>query len=86
LSVLNPSMGSRKAKKELEPLPRAGWVVIGIVLSSFVGLAALTGRFYLQNWRGDTVFLPFVLFIGLQLIAVILGIAFRVYLHRKRKP
>jgi H+/Cl- antiporter ClcA len=78
-------MGNRKGKKELEPMPRTGWIVIGVVLLCFAGLALLTGNSYLQHWRGETVFLPFVLFIGLLLIAVIVGLVFRV-LNRKRKP
>src|SRR6266849_2556133 len=66
-------MGKRKAKKELEPMPMAGRVVVGIVLFSFICLTLLTGKFYLHNWRGDTAFLPFVLLIGLLLIVVIVG-------------
>jgi len=66
-------MGKRKAKKELESMPMAGRVVIGIVLFSFICLTLLTGNFYLHNWRGDTAFLPFVLLIGLLLIVVIVG-------------
>jgi hypothetical protein len=77
-------MGKRKAKKELEPMPAAGRVVIGIVLFSFIGLTLLTGKLYMHNWRGDTVFLPFVLSIGLLLIVVIAGLAFR--LARKGRP
>jgi NhaP-type Na+/H+ or K+/H+ antiporter len=77
-------MGKSKVKKESEPMPEAGRVVIGIVLFSFGCLALLTGKLYLNNWRGDTVFLPFVLLIGLLLIVVIGGLIFR--LARKSKP
>jgi hypothetical protein len=58
--------------KELGPMPtavRMGIVVLALV---FIGLIVIAGKFYLPNWRGDTVFLPVALFIAVLLLAAVL--------------
>lgn len=65
------AMGKRRVK-ELGQMPEAvriGIVVLGLV---FIGLILVAGKFYLRNWRGDTVFLPVALFIAVLLIAAVL--------------
>jgi hypothetical protein len=37
-----------------------------------IGLVLVGGKFYLGNWRGDMLFLPVALFMGLLLIAAVL--------------
>jgi hypothetical protein len=37
-----------------------------------IGLVLAGGRYYLGNWRGDMLFLPVALFLGLLLIAALL--------------
>ena len=58
--------------KQLGPMPKAvrtGIVVLGLV---FLGLILVAGKFYLPNWRGDTVFLPVALFVAVLLVAAVL--------------
>jgi hypothetical protein len=58
--------------KELGPMPKAvrtGIVVLGLV---FLGLTLVAGKFYLPNWRGDTVFLPVALLVAVLLVAAVL--------------
>jgi len=71
-------MGIRKAKHEVvEPMPRSGRVVIGVAVLCVVALAVVAGKFYLANWRGEMVFLPFALFLGVVLIAALFARFFR---------
>ena len=37
-----------------------------------VGLVLVGGRFYVANWRGNTVFLPVALFLGLLLVTAVI--------------
>ena len=71
------TMGKRKASQQLEPMPRVGRLVIGILAVIFVVLVLVAGKFYLPNWRGNFVFLPVALFIGFLLIAAVLVRMFR---------
>jgi len=64
-------MKKRKAE-ELEPLPRTTFIVVGLMAVVLIGLVFAGGKYYLGNWRGDTLFLPVALFLGLQLIAAVL--------------
>lgn len=62
----------KRRVKELGLMPKAvriGSVVLGLVFS---GLILVAGKFYLPNWRGETVFLPVALFIAVLLIAAVL--------------
>lgn len=62
----------KKSKSErLEPLPRVAYVVIAVMGAILLVLVLVAGRFYLANWRGDAVFLPVALFLGLLLIAAV---------------
>lgn len=63
-------MKQRKSH-QIEPLPRSAFFVIAILAFVFVGLVLIGGHFYLPNWRGDIVFLPVVLFLGLLLVAAV---------------
>jgi hypothetical protein len=63
-------MSKRKPEK-LEPLPRTAFIVVGLVLAVLIGLVFLGGKYYLGNWRGDMLFLPVALFLGLLLIAAV---------------
>ena len=65
-------MGMKRRKsQQIEPLPRSPFFVIAVLALVFAGLVLIGGRFYLANWRGNIVFLPFVLFLGLLLIAAV---------------
>ncbi|HKW33581.1 MAG TPA: hypothetical protein VJN92_11295 [Candidatus Acidoferrum sp.] len=55
----------------MEPLPRSASVIIGAMAIVFVGLVLASGKFYLAHWRGNVVFLPVVVFIGLLLITAV---------------
>ena len=69
--VILPAMGKRRVK-ELGPMPktvRTAIVVLGLV---FIGLVLVASKFYLPNWRGDTVFLPVALLIAILLIAAVI--------------
>jgi hypothetical protein len=61
----------RRKSHDLEPLPRSAFFIIGILAMILVGLVLVGGRFYLANWRGNVVFLPVALFLGLLLIAAV---------------
>jgi hypothetical protein len=61
----------RRKSQQIEPLPRSAFFVIAVLALVFAGLVLIGGRFYLANWRGNIVFLPFVLFLGLLLIAAV---------------
>ena len=54
------------------PLPRTTFIVVGLMAVVLIGLVFAGGKYYLGNWRGDTVFLPVALFLGLLLIAAVL--------------
>jgi hypothetical protein len=62
----------RRKSHELEPLPRSAFFIIGILATVLVGLVLAGGKFYLANWRGNTVFLPVALFLGLLLVAAVI--------------
>jgi len=64
-------MKGRKSR-ELKPLPRSAFFVIGVLTMVLVGLVLVGGKFYLANWRGNTVFLPVALFLGLLLGAAVI--------------
>ena len=71
VTVYSFAVGKRRVK-ELGQMPKAvrmGIVVLGLVFS---GLILAAGKFYLPNWRGNTVFLPVALFIALLVIAAVL--------------
>lgn len=62
----------KKSKSEkLEPLPRVAYFVIGVLGAILFVLVLVGGKFYLGNWRGDALFLPVALFLGLLLIAAV---------------
>ena len=56
---------------EIGPLPRWAPFVVAMLTLVFVVLVLIGGRFYLATWRGDIVFLPTVLFLGLLLVAAV---------------
>jgi uncharacterized protein (DUF983 family) len=56
----------------LEPLPKSAFFIIAVLGMVLVGLVLVGGRFYLANWRGNTVFLPVALFLGLLLVASVI--------------
>jgi uncharacterized protein (DUF983 family) len=62
----------RRKSQELEPLPRSAFFIIVVLGMVLVGLVLVGGKFYLANWRGNMVFLPVVLFLGLLLIAAVI--------------
>jgi hypothetical protein len=64
-------MNKRKPEK-LEPLFRTTFIVVGLMAVVLIGLVVAGGRYYLGNWRGDMLFLPVALFLGLLLIAALL--------------
>jgi hypothetical protein len=64
-------MNNRKPEK-LEPLPRTTFIVVGLMAVVLIGLVFAGGKYYLGNWRGDMLFLPVALFLGLLLIAAVL--------------
>ena len=55
----------------MEPLPRSAFFIIGVLALVLVGLVLVGGRFYVANWRGNTVFLPVALFLGLLLVTAV---------------
>lgn len=71
-------MGMKRRKsQQIEPLPRSAFFVIAVLALVLAGLVLIGGRFYLANWRGNIVFLPFVLFLGLLLIAAVVARFFK---------
>jgi len=73
----------RKLKaKETEPLPRSMKVGLAMFALVFVALLFVGSKYYLANWKGDAIFLPVALFIGLLLVAAFIALAAR--LPRKR--
>jgi hypothetical protein len=63
-------MSNRKHEK-LEPLPRSTFIVVALMAVVFLGAVFAGGKYYLGNWRGDMLFLPVALFLGLLLIAAV---------------
>ena len=64
-------MNKRKPEK-LEPLPRSTFIVVGFMAVVLLGFVLAGGKYYLGNWRGDMLFLPVALFLGLVLVAAVL--------------
>jgi len=64
-------MKGRKSQ-QVEPLPRWAFFIIAVLAVVLVGLVLVGGKFYLANWRGNFVFLPVALFLGLLLIAAVI--------------
>ena len=61
----------KRRSQQIEPLPRSAFFLIAIFALVFAGLVLIGGRFYLPHWRGNVVFLPVVLFLGLLLVAAL---------------
>jgi hypothetical protein len=68
---------SKRKDTELEPMPRTVriWLVVFAVI--FVVLVLVAGKYFLANWKGNAVFLPVALFIGLLLVAAVISQVFR---------
>jgi hypothetical protein len=62
----------KRKHEELEPLPRTTFIVVGLMAVVLIGLVFAGGKYYLGNWRGDTLFLPVAVFLGPLLIAAAL--------------
>jgi uncharacterized protein (DUF983 family) len=62
----------RRKSQELEPLPRSAFFIIDVLGMVLVGLVLVGGKFYLASWRGNMVFLPVALSLGLLLIAAVI--------------
>jgi len=62
----------RRKSHALEPLPRSAFFIIGVLALVLVGLVLAGGRFYVANWRGNTLFLPIALFLGLLLVTAVI--------------
>lgn len=74
----------RKRKDaELEPMPRHVKVVLVVFTVILVALAFVAGSYYLANWKGDVIFLPVALFIGILLVAAVVSMILRA--SRKRR-
>ncbi len=69
-------MKKRKAK-ELEPMPRTVRVSLAIFAVIFVALVFVVGEYFLANWKGNVIFLPVALFIGVLLVAAVVAQIFR---------
>jgi hypothetical protein len=72
MSLIYSLIMKRRKSHELEPLPRSAFFIIGVLAMVLVGLVLVGGRFYLANWRGNTVFLPVALFLGLLLFVAVI--------------
>lgn len=62
----------KRKHEKLEPLPRTTLIVVGLMAAVLIGLVLVGGKYYLGNWRGDMLFLPVALFMGLLLIAAVM--------------
>jgi hypothetical protein len=73
----------RKPKETgVEPMPRCvrlGLAAFAIVL---VVLVLVVGKYYLPNWKGDAIFLPFAIFIGLVLVSALAALVVRLFKKR----
>jgi hypothetical protein len=76
-SLMYSQLMKGRKPRELEPLPRSVLWIIGALATILAGSVLLGGKFYLANWRGDAVFLPVAILIGLLLIAAAITRFFR---------
>jgi hypothetical protein len=67
----------RRKSEQVEPLPRSAALTIAVLVVVLVGFVLVSGKFYLANWRGDIVFLPVALFLGLLLVVAVVRRFFR---------
>ena len=67
----------KRSTNELEPMPRTVRVFLIAFALILVALVLIAGKFYLPNWKGNIIFLPVALFIGLLLVAAVVAQMFR---------
>ena len=66
----------RTKSQKFETLPGSAYFVVALLGAILVAFAAVVGKLYLANWRGDVLFLPVGLFLGLLLtVAVVRWLA-----------
>jgi len=67
----------RRKSERVEPLPRSAAFTIVVLVVVLVGFVLVSGKFYLANWRGDIVFVPVALLLGLLLVLAVVRRFFR---------